>query len=205
LWLENVATARRLASLLSAAASHRLWLGAWDRKDAWSMLRSRLLKGSLFVLAFVLSDQGWADEYVTFLAKQQVGQEITVTGRFRRFYDKKHFFHRNDKTGEVEDFDFFGMTVVPTMLIGNGALSLRANAINFMLVLYPDEEIVKDLPEQGGELWFTGTLIGFQFGVSGIITSPFSGGGPYLLLKRFSTVPPPETSLEDKNKPTPVQ
>ena len=169
------------------------------------MLQSRFLSGSLLVLTFVLGHQGWADEYVNFLAKQQVGQEMTVTGGFRRFSDKKHFFHRNDKTGEVEDFDFFGMTLVPTMLIGNGALSLRANSSTFLLVLYPDEEMVKDLPEQGKELWFTGTLIGFQFGVSGIITSPFSGGGPYLLLKRFSTLPPPETSLEDKNKLTPVQ
>src|SRR5262249_24456899 len=159
-----------------------LRLGAWDRKDAWSMLRLQFLKGSLFVLALVLSKQGWADDYLNFLAKQEVGQEMTVTGGCRRFSDKKHFFHRNDQTGEVENFDFFGMTVVPTMFIGNGTLSLRANAINFMLVLYPDEEIVKNLPEQGGELWFTGTLIGFQFGVSGIITSPFSGGGPYLLL-----------------------
>lgn len=168
------------------------------------MLRSRLLKGSLFVLALVLSKQGWADEYLNFLAKQQVGQEMTVTGGFRRFSDKKHFFHRNDKTGEVENFDFFGMTLTPTVLIGNGTLSLRANAINFMLLLYPDEDIVKDLPEQGSELWFTGTLIGFQYGVSGIITSPYSGGGPYLLLKRLSTVPPPEASSEDKNKSTPV-
>ena len=158
------------------------------------MLQSRFLKGSLFVLALVLSDQGWADEYLNFLAKQQVGQEITVTGGFRRFFDKKHFFRRNDKTSEVENFDFFGMTMTPTMIIGNGTLSLRANAINFMLLLYPDEEIVKDLPEQGSELWFTGTLIGFQYGVSGITSSPFSGGGPYLLLKRLSTVPPPEAS-----------
>jgi hypothetical protein len=70
-----------------------------------------------------------------------------------------------------------------------------------MLLLYSDEELVKDLPEQGENIWFTGTLIGFQYGISGMITSPFSGGDPYILLTRVSTVAPPEAYLEDKTPP----
>lgn len=168
------------------------------------MFRSRLRVEGFCLLACLLTSEGWADEYVNFLAKQQVGKEITVTGGFRRSFDKKHFFRRDEKTGEVENFDFFILALTPTMLVGNGALSLHPNAMNFLLVLYPDEELVKDLPERGNDLWFTGTLIGFQYGISGIITSPFSGGGPYLLLKRVSTVAPPEAQPEaQRSAPSP--
>ncbi len=169
------------------------------------MLRLRLRTGGFCLLACLLTGEGWADDYVNFLAKQRVGQDITVTGKFRRAFDKKHFFHRDNKTGEVENFDFFITSLTPTMMIGNGALSLRANDMNFLLVLYPDEALVKDLPERGADLWFTGTLIGFQYGVSGIITSPFSGGGPYLLLKRVSTVAPPEAQPEGQSLTPPTQ
>jgi hypothetical protein len=156
------------------------------------MRSSSLLRGSVMLLVLLFCDQIWADEFVKFLAKQQVGQEITVTGGFRRFSYKKRFYRRDDKTGEVENFEYFGMTMVPTMIIGNGKLLLRANVIDSMLLLYPDPELVKDLPEQGENLWFTGTLIGFQYGISGIINSPFSGGDPYILLKRISAIAPPE-------------
>jgi len=140
---------------------------------------------------------------VNFLAKQKIGQEITVTGGFRRFSYKRRFFHRDEKTGEVENFEYFGMTIVPTMIIGNGKLSLRANVIDSMLLVYTDQELVKDLPEQGENLWFTGTLIGFQYGISGIITSPFSGGDPYILLTRISAVAPPEAYSGAPAPPTP--
>lgn len=161
-----------------------------------------LWRGSLFLVVLLCSVPVWADEFVNFLAKQKVGHTITVTGGFRRFSYKKRFFRRDVKTGEVEYFEYFGMTMVPTMIIGEGKLSLRANVIDSMLLLYSDEELVKDLPEQGENVWFTGTLIGFQYGISGIITSPFSGGDPYILLTRISTVAPPEAYLEDKIPPS---
>jgi hypothetical protein len=157
----------------------------------------RVFHAGLVLLVFLSHSPVWADAFVNFLAKQKVGQEITVTGGFRRFSYKKHFFRRDYKTGEVENFEYFGMTLLPTTIIGNGSLSLKASVMDAMLLLYPDQDLVKDLPEQGENLWFTGTLIGFQYGVSGIINSPLSGGDPYILLKRISTQPPPEaTSLQ---------
>jgi hypothetical protein len=161
-----------------------------------------IVRGSVFILIIVLNASVWADEFVNFLAKQQVGQEIMVTGGFRRFSYKKHFYHRDDKTGEVANFEYFGMTMVPTMIIGNGTLSLQANVIDSMLLVYEDPELVKDLPEQGENLWFTGTLIGFQYGISGIISSPFSGGDPYVLLRRVSTLAPPEAYVGQQKTPT---
>lgn len=155
-------------------------------------------RGSLYFAALFFSVPVWADEFVNFLAKQKVGHTITVTGGFRRFSYKKRFFRRDVKTGDVEYFEYFGMTLVPTMIIGNGKLSLRAHVIDSMLLLYSDEELVKDLPEQGENIWFTGTLIGFQYGISGMITSPFSGGDPYILLSRISSVAPPEAYPEDE-------
>jgi hypothetical protein len=169
------------------------------------MRSSSFLRGSLVLFISLFCDQVWADEFVKFLAKQQVGQEIMVTGGFRRFPYKKHFYRRDDKTGEVENFEYFGMTIVPTMIIGNGKLSLRANVIDSMLLLYPDPELVKDLPEQGESLWFTGTLIGFQYGISGIINSPFSGGDPYILLKRVSPLAPPEAYPEKTGEHAPTK
>jgi hypothetical protein len=62
-----------------------------------------------------------------------------------------------------------------------------------VLFLYPDEGVVKDVPEEGEDLWFTGTLIGYQYGISGITNSVFSGGAPYILLQHVSHQPPPET------------
>ncbi len=70
-----------------------------------------------------------------------------------------------------------------------------------MLFLYPDEELVKDIPEDGEDLWFTGTLLGFQYGISGIVDSAFSGGDPYILLKRVSTPPQQESSPSSSQSP----
>jgi hypothetical protein len=164
-----------------------------------------IVRGSICILVLCLNASVWADEFVNFFAKQQVGQEITVTGGFRRFSYQKHFFRRDSHTGEVENFYYFGITMVPTMIIGNGTLSLHANVIDSMLLVYTDPELVKDLPEQGENLWFTGTLIGFQYGISGIITSPFSGGDPYVLLKRISPLAPPEAYPRQESVLPPVR
>jgi hypothetical protein len=164
-----------------------------------------IVRGGVFMLAVLSSALVLADEFVNFLAKQKVGQEITATGGFRRFSHQRHFFRRDPQTGDVENFDYFGITMAPTMIIGNGTLSLRANAIDSMLLVYSDPELVKDLPEEGENLWFTGTLIGFQFGISGITTSPFSGGDPYVLLKRVSPLAPSEAYPNQQQAPTPAK
>jgi hypothetical protein len=161
------------------------------------------VRGSLVLLTLLLSASAWADAFVSFFSKQKVGQEITVTGGFRRFSYKRKFFRRNYKTGEVEHFEYFGMSMVPTKIIGDGSLSLPASLFDTMLFVYPDEELVKDLPKTGENLWFTGTLIGFQYGISGIINSAFSGGDPYILLKRVSPQPPPESTPSPSQSTTP--
>ncbi len=161
------------------------------------------VRGSLVLLMLLLSASAWADAFVNFFSKQKVGQEITVTGGFRRFSYKRKFFRRDYKTGEVEHFEYFGMSMVPTKIIGDGSLSLPASLFDTMLFVYPDEELVKDLPETGENLWFTGTLIGFQYGISGIINSAFSGGDPYILLKRISHESPQESPPSSSQSPSP--
>ncbi|TMA56685.1 MAG: hypothetical protein E6J80_07390 [Deltaproteobacteria bacterium] len=163
----------------------------------------RVVRGSVVLVGLLLNEAAWADAFVNFFYRQKVGQEITVTGGFRRFSYQKQFFRRDYKSGEVEYFEYFGMTMVPTKIIGNGSLSLRASVLDAMVFLYPDQELVKDLPEQGENLWFTGTLIGFQYGTSGIISSALSGGDPYILLKRISTQPPQETTPPQNQTPGP--
>jgi hypothetical protein len=153
-------------------------------------------------LTLLLSASAWADAFVNFFSKQKVGQEITVTGGFRRFSYKRKFFRRNDKTGEVEHFEYFGMSMVPTKIIGDGSLSLPASLFDTMLFVYPDEELVKDLPETGENLWFTGTLIGFQYGINGITDGALSGGDPYILLKRISREPPQESPPSSSQSPS---
>ena len=163
----------------------------------------RVVRGSVVLVGLLLNEAAWADAFVNFFYRQKVGQEITATGRFRRFSYQKQFFRRDDKTGEVEYFYYFGMSMMPTKLIGDGALSLPASRLDAVLFLYADEALVKDLPEQGEDLWFTGTLIGFQYGISGIISSAGSGGDPYILLKRVSTQPPQETTSPQTQTPSP--
>ena len=164
----------------------------------------RIVRGSVILLTLLSSRSVWAaDAFVRFFSLQKVGQEITVTGDFRRFSYKRHFFQKNDKTGDVQYFDFFGMSLVPTQIVGNGSFSQKANTLDTILFLYPDEEVVKDLPELGDNLWFTGTLLGFQYGMSGIVNSAFSGGDPYILLKRVSTQPPQESPPPTSQSPAP--
>jgi hypothetical protein len=161
------------------------------------------VRGSLVLLTLLLSASAWADAFVNFFSKQKVGQEITVTGGFRRFSYKRKFFRRNYKTGEVEHFEYFGMSMVPTKIIGDGSLSLPASLFDTILFVYPDEELVKDLPETGETLWFTGTLIGFQYGINGITDGALSGGDPYILLKRISHEPPQESPPSSSQSPSP--
>jgi hypothetical protein len=161
------------------------------------------VRGSLVLLTLLLSASAWADAFVNFFSKQKVGQEITVTGGFRRFSYKRKFFRRDYKTGEVEHFEYFGMSMVPTRIIGDGSLSLPASLFDTMLFVYPDEELVKDLPETGENLWFTGTLIGFQYGINGITDGALSGGDPYILLKRISREPPQEFPPSSSQSPSP--
>ena len=160
--------------------------------------------GSMVSLVLLSSGPIWAaDAFVRYFARQKVGQEITITGSFHRFHYKRQFFQRNDKTGEVKYFDYFGITLTPTQVIGDGSFSQEAKRIDSVLLLYPDEEVVKDLPDQGENFWFTGTLLGFQYGISGIVTSVFSGGDPYILLKRVSTQPPQESLPPASQSATP--
>ena len=161
------------------------------------------VRGSLVLLTLLLSASAWADAFVNFFSKQKVGQEITVTGGFRRFSYKRKFFRRDYKTGAVEHFEYFGMSMVPTRIIGDGSLSLPASLFDTMLFVYPDEELVKDLPETGENLWFTGTLIGFQYGISGITNGALSGGDPYILLKRVSSQAPSEATPPPLDNPRP--
>ncbi len=59
------------------------------------------VRGSVILTAVLLSVPAWADAFVDFFCKQKVGQEISVTGRFRRFSYRKQLFRRDHRTGEV--------------------------------------------------------------------------------------------------------
>jgi hypothetical protein len=139
----------------------------------------------------LMNSQAWADAFVEFFTKQKVGQEITVTGGFRKFHYKRQFYERNIKTGDVKYYEYFGMSMVPTQIFGVGSLALKASLHDTILFVYADESLVKDLPEEGQDLWFTGTLIGYQYGINGITSGALSGGDPYILLTRISKQPPP--------------
>ncbi len=128
--------------------------------------------------------------FADFFPKQKVGQEMTLTGQFYRFSYARRFFRRDPKTGQVDYFTFFGVEVVPTTIIGAGTLSQKPKQIDSLLLLYPDEELVRDLPEKGDKIWFTGTLLGYQHGASGITSAFGIGGMPYILLKGFSDQAP---------------
>ena len=128
--------------------------------------------------------------FADFFPKQQVGQEMTLTGQFYRFSYARRFFRHDPKTGQVDYFTFFGVEVVPTTIIGDGTLSQEPKQIDSLLLLYHDEELVRDLPEKGDKIWFTGTLLGYQHGASGITSAFGIGGMPYILLKGFSDQAP---------------
>ena len=128
--------------------------------------------------------------FADFFPKQKVGQEMTLTGQFYRFSYARRFFRRDHQTGQVDYFTFFGIEVVPTTVTGNGTMSQEPRQIDSLLLLYPDEELGRDLPETGDQIWFTGTLLGYQHGASGITSAFGIGGMPYILLKGFSDQAP---------------
>ncbi len=149
------------------------------------------LCGGAALVTLLASMPSWAaSSFADFFVQQKVGQEIAITGAFSRFPTTRRFFRRNHRTGEVEYFTFFGTSIVPTTIIGNGALSQEPRPLDSLLLLYPDEAVVKDLPETGDKIWFTGTLLGYQHGASGITEAFGIGGIPYILLKRFSIQAP---------------
>ena len=105
-----------------------------------------------------------------FFAQQKVGQKIAVTGGFKRYPArwKKQYFMRDSVTGDVEYMGYFGMTMVPTLVVGNGSVSIKASLMDKMLLLYLDQGQVKDLPLKSDPFWCTGTLISYQYGTKGI-------------------------------------
>ena len=133
-----------------------------------------------------------AGAFVRFFANQKVGQEITVTGGFRRFPNrgKRRYFVNNARTGEVEYVEYYGMTMVPSLVVGKGSVSMKASLMAKMLLFYSDPALVSDIPLQGDSYWFTGTLIGYQYGTTGITRGMGMGGDPYILLKSVSAKPP---------------
>lgn len=166
----------------------------------WPLL---VVRGSVVLVILLLSVSAWADAFTNFFYKQRIGQEITVTGRFGRLSQQLSFFENNYKTGDVTYFKYFSTTVFPTAILGNGSLAWPPQRLETVLFLYPDEGLVKDLPMQGDNLWFTGTLIGYQYGTAGITSDVGTGGAPYILLKRVSTQPPENIALPRSQASTP--
>ncbi len=143
-----------------------------------------------------------ANALVRFFANQEIGQEIIVTGGFRRFpdRDKRRYFIRNSQTGEVEYVEYYGMTLLPTLVVGNGTVSLKASIMARMLLFFSDRALVKDIPLKGESYWFTGTLIGYQYGTMGITRGMGIGGDPYILLRSVSATPPDTLALPPQRK-----
>ncbi|MGH7966002.1 MAG: hypothetical protein ACRERD_29995 [Candidatus Binatia bacterium] len=168
-----------------------------------------IVRGSVILLTLLLSVSAWADAFTKFFYQQKIGQELTVTGRFGRLSQALSFFESNHKTGDDANFKYFSTTVFPTIILGNGSLAWPPKRLETVLFLYPDEGLVKDLPTQGDNLWFTGTLIGYQYGTAGITSDVGTGGAPYILLKRISTQPPEKVTLPQlpqvQNVPLPAQ
>ena len=158
------------------------------------------LCGNAALVSLLVSMPSWAaSPFANFFVQQTVGQEMTMTGAFSRFPTTRRFFRRDQQTGEVEYFTFLGASIVPTTIIGNGALSQEPRALDSLLLLYPDEAVVKDLPQAGDKIWFTGTLLGYQHGASGITKAFGIGGTPYILLQGFSTQAPDTLDSSDSS------
>lgn len=146
------------------------------------IFRSALLTGVVTLGFFIQSV--WADAFVDFFRHQQIGQEIWVQGPFRRNAQPKRLFKRDERTGAVEHYTLFATVILPTQLIGNGSLSKEPRGVDVVVVFYPEESIVNDLPVAGDNVWFNGTLFGYQGGKTAITTAVGAGGYPYLLLKK---------------------
>ena len=151
---------------------------------------------------FYPSAEARANALVRFFANQKIGQEITVTGGFRRFpdRDKRRYFIRDRQTGEVGYVEYYGMTMLPTLVVGNGTVSMPASIMARILLFYADRELVKDIPLKGESYWFTGTLIGYQYGTMGITRGMGIGGDPYILLRSVSANPPATLALPPSRK-----
>lgn len=159
-----------------------------------------IVQGSVILLILLLNGLAWADAFTNFFYHQKVGQKITITGKFSRYSYQRQFFENDYKTGDVAYFTYYGTKISPTLILGDGSLEWPPDRLERVLFLYPDEALVKDLPEEGENVWFTGTLIGYQYGISGITSDVGAGGIPYILLKQVSTQPPDKTRSQT---PTP--
>ena len=157
----------------------------------------------LGVMPIVGPQPSMASQFLRFFSNQKVGQEITVTGGHRHFpsREKRRYFIHKVGEGAGEYVEYYGMTIVPTFLAGNGSISITPSLWDKMLILYVAKDMVKRIPEKGDSLWFTGTLIGYQYGTMGITKIMNTGGQPYLLLDRVSANPPAGgTGAEAKTK-----
>lgn len=147
--------------------------------------------------------QSMASQFLRFFADQKVGQEITVTGGHRHFADrqKRRYFIQKSGEGPVEHVEYYGLTVIPTFLAGNGSISIAPSLRDKMLILYGNQNMVKRIPAKGDSYWFTGKLIGYQYGTVGITKIMNTGGQPYLLLDSVAAHPPAGgTAAEAKTK-----
>jgi hypothetical protein len=147
----------------------------------------RIARSTLLTAVTMLGlcvQSAWADAFIDFFRHQQIGQEIWVQGPFRRNAQVKHLFKKDGKTGAVEYYTLFATVILPAHLIGNGVLHKAPRSSDVVVVFYPDESAVKDLPVEGNNVWFIGTLFGYQWGRQAITTSIGSGGYPYLLLQQ---------------------
>ncbi len=164
------------------------------------------LCGSAALAVLLVSTPSWAaSSFADFFVRQRIGQEMTMTGAFARFPMTRRFFRRDHQTGKVEYFIFFGASIVPTTIIGDGALSQEPRPLDSLLLLYADEALVKGLPETGNKIWFTGTLLGYQHGASGITRAFGIGGTPYILLERFSTQAPETLNASESSEAAPYR
>ena len=55
----------------------------------------------------------------------------------RRFStrSRKQYIMRDSVTGDVEYMEYFGMTMVPTLVVGNGSVSIKGSLMDKMLLL----------------------------------------------------------------------
>ena len=164
---------------------------------------SGLCVGAALVVLLVNMPSWAASSFADFFVQQKIGQELTITGAFSRFPMARRFFRRDHQSGNVEYFTFFGASIVPTMIIGDGALSQEPRPLDSLLLLYSDKEVVKGLPETGDNIWFTGTLLGYQHGGSGITKAFGIGGTPYILLQSFSTQAPETLDASESSETAP--
>ncbi len=57
-------------------------------------------------------------------------------------------------SGKVEYVEYYGMTMLPTLVVGNGTVAMKASIMDRMLLFYADRDIVKDIPLTGEAYWY---------------------------------------------------